>query len=190
MAFDSMASAVDWLDTYRAKSPELLNLYSEDAAIFCGCGGDKRLSGRDELQSYWMSRFDEKPAGELIDLDALGEDEVAVTYRTSVDVVQAVLGFDAATGLIKVQRCGPSADPRSIGSLKLKVSAGKTELKAQAEKLRADAAECALIRDLATEHRKRELFDRLAAHLNTLAAEVDRHMIEAAAGDEKARLDR
>ncbi len=32
MAFDSVASAVDWLDTYRARSSELLNLYSEDAA--------------------------------------------------------------------------------------------------------------------------------------------------------------
>ena len=42
------------------------------------------------------------------------------------------------------------------------------------EKLRTDAAECALIRDLATDIKKRELFAKLAEHLATLAAEVER----------------
>jgi hypothetical protein len=41
-------------------------------------------------------------------------------------------------------------------------------------KLRSDAAECRLIRDQATESTKRELFARLAAHLETLALEVER----------------
>jgi hypothetical protein len=40
---------------------------------------------------------------------------------------------------------------------------------AQVEKLRKDAAECALIRDLAPDQAKRELFDRLASHLTVLA---------------------
>jgi hypothetical protein len=48
------------------------------------------------------------------------------------------------------------------------------DMQAQAEKLRTDAAECALIRDLATEPHKRELFNRLAEHLNTLAVEVEK----------------
>ena len=39
------------------------------------------------------------------------------------------------------------------------------DMKARLEKLRADAAECALIRDLATDPVKRELFARLAKHL-------------------------
>ena len=41
------------------------------------------------------------------------------------------------------------------------------------EKLRTDAAECALIRDLATDIRKRELFAKLAEHLAALAEEVE-----------------
>ena len=41
------------------------------------------------------------------------------------------------------------------------------------EKLRADAAECALIRDLATDPQKRALFTRLAEHLATLASELE-----------------
>ncbi|KRQ92570.1 hypothetical protein [Bradyrhizobium valentinum] len=45
---------------------------------------------------------------------------------------------------------------------------------AQLEKLRRDAAECELIRNLATDPKKRELFDRLAAHLTMLASEVER----------------
>ncbi|PPQ20799.1 hypothetical protein CV770_03300 [Bradyrhizobium sp. AC87j1] len=59
------------------------------------------------------------------------------------------------------------------------------DFKAQAEKLRTDAAECALIRDLATEPHKRELFNRLAEHLDTLAAEVEKAM-----EDEAKRLAR
>jgi hypothetical protein len=35
------------------------------------------------------------------------------------------------------------------------------DYQAQVEKLRKDAAECALIRDLATDQAKREMFDRL-----------------------------
>jgi hypothetical protein len=52
------------------------------------------------------------------------------------------------------------------------------DMLAQLEKLRSDAAECALIRDLATDPKKRELFDRLAAHLSLLASEVERAMLE------------
>ena len=46
------------------------------------------------------------------------------------------------------------------------------------EKLRADAAEAALIRDLATDGAKREMFDRLAKHLGQLADDVERAMNE------------
>ncbi len=47
------------------------------------------------------------------------------------------------------------------------------DMTAHLEKLRTDAAECALIRDLATDRQKRELFTRLAEHLNALASEVE-----------------
>jgi hypothetical protein len=47
------------------------------------------------------------------------------------------------------------------------------DMKTHLEKLRADAAECALIRDLATDPEKRALFTRLADHLATLASEVE-----------------
>jgi hypothetical protein len=52
------------------------------------------------------------------------------------------------------------------------------DMLAQLEKLRSEAAECQLIRDLATDPKKRELFDRLAAHLSVLAAEVERAVLE------------
>jgi hypothetical protein len=50
------------------------------------------------------------------------------------------------------------------------------DMKAQLEKLRTDAAECALIRDLATDPQKRALFTRLAEHLGSLASEVEAAM--------------
>ena len=51
------------------------------------------------------------------------------------------------------------------------------DYQAQLEKLRIDAAECALIRDLATDIAKRELFDRLANHLSDLADQVEMEMV-------------
>lgn len=48
------------------------------------------------------------------------------------------------------------------------------DMRASLEKLRTDAAEAALIRDLATNIQKRELFTKLADHLATLADEVER----------------
>jgi hypothetical protein len=52
------------------------------------------------------------------------------------------------------------------------------DMQAQLERLRKDAAECALIRDLATDKKKRELFTRLADHLDVLAFEVERAINE------------
>jgi len=50
------------------------------------------------------------------------------------------------------------------------------DYQAHLEKLRKDAAQCALVRDLATDKAKREMFDRLARHLDQLADEVERAM--------------
>jgi hypothetical protein len=50
------------------------------------------------------------------------------------------------------------------------------DYQASIEKLRRDAAEAALIRDLATDVGKREVFSRLHAHFTRLADEVERAM--------------
>jgi hypothetical protein len=50
------------------------------------------------------------------------------------------------------------------------------DYKSSVEKLRSDAAEAELIRDLATVKAKRETFGRLARHLNQLANEVEHAM--------------
>ena len=48
------------------------------------------------------------------------------------------------------------------------------DMKAHLEKLRKDAAECALISGLATDKMKRDLFARLSRHLTVLAEEVEK----------------
>jgi hypothetical protein len=53
---------------------------------------------------------------------------------------------------------------------------------AQVEKLRKDAAECALIRDSATDQAKRELFDRLHSHLTVLTDQVEQAIIHRKTG--------
>jgi hypothetical protein len=47
------------------------------------------------------------------------------------------------------------------------------DYKAAITKLRSDAAEAALIGDMATDQTKRDMFDRLQEHLNRLADEVE-----------------
>jgi hypothetical protein len=48
------------------------------------------------------------------------------------------------------------------------------DMEAHLEKLRTDAAECAIISGLATNKTKRELFARLSEHLTVLASEVEK----------------
>jgi hypothetical protein len=54
------------------------------------------------------------------------------------------------------------------------------DMMAHLEKLQTDAAECALISNLATDVTKRELFARLSQHLTALASEVERAIAERA----------
>jgi hypothetical protein len=54
------------------------------------------------------------------------------------------------------------------------------DMQVHLEKLRTDAAECALISDLATDPEKRRLFAKLAEHHRVLAAEVERAIAKAA----------
>ena len=51
------------------------------------------------------------------------------------------------------------------------------DYQARLEKLRTDAAECRLISDLATDPQKREMFDRLAVHLTSLADQVEQAIL-------------
>ena len=60
------------------------------------------------------------------------------------------------------------------------------DYRASIEKLRKDAAEAALIRDLATDPGKRELYDRLHRHFNRLANEVEQAINSRAAEQSKA----
>jgi hypothetical protein len=57
-----------------------------------------------------------------------------------------------------------------------------TDMQVRYEKLLADAAECALLRDLETDSEKRELFARLSEHLGVLAS-----LMERAVGLQKGR---
>ena len=106
MSFDPVAVAIDWLNAYRAKALSIVEFYADDAALECACGGAKELSGRAAIAEYWRQRFVEKPAGELTDIRPDG-DSVVVCYRTSDEVVQAILRF-GADGKIRRSICGPA----------------------------------------------------------------------------------
>lgn len=52
------------------------------------------------------------------------------------------------------------------------------DMRAYLEKLKTQAAECEMIRELATDPAKRELFARLADHFKILAGEIERAMAD------------
>jgi hypothetical protein len=53
------------------------------------------------------------------------------------------------------------------------------DMREQLEKLRVQISECELIRDLATDRNKRELFTKLSEHYRVLAIEVERAIVAA-----------
>jgi hypothetical protein len=60
------------------------------------------------------------------------------------------------------------------------------DMKVHLESLRADAAECAPIRDFATDPQKRALFTRLADHLASLASDVEAAIAARLTGNDDA----
>jgi hypothetical protein len=77
---------------------------------------------------------------------------------------------------ITAPHSAPTGDCESGNARALRRQAQSKTVKdyrASIEKLRADAAEAALIRDLATDYVKRELYDRLCNHFNRLADEIE-----------------
>lgn len=104
-SFDPIAAAVDWLDAYRARSLAIVDFYADDAAVACGCGGEKVLYGRAAIAEYWKQRFIDEPAGDLEDLQIDG-DTVVVSYRASHGPVQATLTFDGE-GRLARSECSP-----------------------------------------------------------------------------------
>lgn len=107
MSFDPMATAVDWLDAYRAGDIEaILEMYAEDAVVYCGCD-ELTITGREGLRAYWAARMRKHPAAELDDLQP-SHGGTVISYISGENVVNAVLAFNAA-GKIKTLSCGPPA---------------------------------------------------------------------------------
>jgi hypothetical protein len=67
----------------------------------------------------------------------------------------------------------------NIVPLVLRVGDVMKDMQAHLEHLRVQIVECEMIRDLATDMKKRELFDRLAQHYKVLASEVERAIKQA-----------
>jgi hypothetical protein len=57
------------------------------------------------------------------------------------------------------------------------------DMQTHLEKLRTQVVECELIRDLATDKAKRELFKQLAEHFKVLAAQVEKAMADTGVGE-------
>jgi SnoaL-like domain len=107
MNFDAMATAVDWLDAYRAGDIDsILEFFADNAVVECGCGRLKNITGKEGLRAYWAQRLEEYPASELDDLQP-SEDGVSISYLSRGGVIRAILEFNA-DARIAFLRCGPT----------------------------------------------------------------------------------
>jgi SnoaL-like protein len=104
-SFDPMAAAIDWLDAYREANLSIVELYSADAVVECGCDGDLLVTSRTALIEYWRKRFAENPAGSL-ERVRMKDEMVLVSYAVPSGVVHAKLNYNDA-GLITRCQCGP-----------------------------------------------------------------------------------
>jgi len=110
--YDASAIALDWLDAYTNVSiDQLAAMFSPDATIECGCGGNRRISGTDHIFDYLLHQTIEYPALGLHDIRMDG-DIVALTFRTASGLIWAFLEI-ADSGLIASFRCGPMVQPAS-----------------------------------------------------------------------------
>ena len=107
-SLDPMATAIDWLDAYRAASLSIVDLYATDAVLECDCDGTKTIQGHAAITEYWRQRFVEKPADELVDLQVDGEG-IVVSFKVPAEIVQATLHFDS-DGKIRRSVCRPRPD--------------------------------------------------------------------------------
>jgi hypothetical protein len=57
------------------------------------------------------------------------------------------------------------------------------DMKAHLERLRVQIAECEMIRDLATDRAKREMFAKLAEHFKVLAGELEKEIAKRSSVD-------
>jgi hypothetical protein len=92
-------------------------------------------------------------------------DEVLVCFRASGLSVSAV----RQSGILI---CITNAGNADFSGERVAVN----DFQASLEQLRQDAAEAALIRDLATDMDKRKVFDRINQHFNRLGDEVEQAM--------------
>jgi hypothetical protein len=104
-SFDPMAVAIDWLDAYRDADLSIVDLYSTDAVLECGCNGETVITGKAALAEYWRNRFAENPAGVLERLQISGE-TIVVSYAVPHGIVQANLKFDDFGRIVRT-KCGP-----------------------------------------------------------------------------------
>jgi hypothetical protein len=106
MTFDPMATAIDWLDAYRAGDIDAILAMSSDAAVVeCGCS-NRTIIGKEGLRAYWEQSLRDYPASELDDLQPSGS-EVMISYVARDSVVGATLAFDPE-GRIARLRCAAS----------------------------------------------------------------------------------
>lgn len=81
MSFDPLAAAIDWLHAYRSSDLEtIINMYSDDAVIECGCCAMTTVTGKAALRTYWEQRFQDSVPSDLEDLQPSHEGAM-ITYQ-------------------------------------------------------------------------------------------------------------
>ena len=127
MSFDPMATAIDWLDAYRASDLEfMLAMFADDAVVQCGCCAGTTVSGKESFRAYWAQRFLDCAASDLEDLRPSGSG-ASISYITRAGTVAADVEFDR-NGKIAFLGLGPPTVALAAGAGFARPGADQAEL--------------------------------------------------------------
>ncbi|WP_143278316.1 nuclear transport factor 2 family protein [Bradyrhizobium sp. UFLA03-84] len=111
MSVDPMATAIDWLDAYRARDLDtLMSLFGDEAILECTWCVSETIVGKEPLRAFWPERFSD--CGASIEVhDIMPEhDGASISYVARNELMMATLKL-APDGKIAFMRWGRPCAP-------------------------------------------------------------------------------
>ncbi len=103
MEFTRRDAAITWLNAYRGKSLDLVDLYDADASMHLE--GGQAIVGQVAIEIYWSEHLVRRSAYTLVDLQVPASQIVAISYLTSEGLSRDVLEFGENGKIVRHVLC-------------------------------------------------------------------------------------
>ncbi len=101
--FTRRDAAITWLNAYRGKSLDLVDLYDADASMHLE--GGQAIVGQVAIEIYWSEHLVRRSAYTLVDLQVPASQIVAISYLTSEGLSRDVLEFGENGKIVRHVLC-------------------------------------------------------------------------------------